>query len=46
MQLPIEMPLPPPPEEIMPPAELSADEAAALDFQRTDADALAEGGSD
>jgi len=46
MQLPIEMPLPPPPEEIMPPAELSADEAAALDFQRKDADALAEGGSD
>jgi hypothetical protein len=33
-------------EEIMPPADLSAEEAAALDFLRKDADALAEGGSD
>jgi hypothetical protein len=38
--------MPPPPEEILPPAELSAEEAAALDFLRKDADALAEGGSD
>jgi len=28
----------------MPPADLSAEEAAALDFLRKDADALAEGG--
>jgi hypothetical protein len=30
----------------MPPAELSAEEAAALDFLRKDSDALAEGGTD
>jgi hypothetical protein len=40
------MPPPPPLEEIMPPADLSAEEAAALDFLRKDADALAEGGSE
>jgi DNA-directed RNA polymerase subunit beta' len=45
IQLLTEMPPPPPPEEIMPPAELS-EEAAALDFLRKDADALAEGGLD
>ena len=33
----------PPPEAILPPAELSAEEAAALDFLRKDTDALAEG---
>jgi len=46
IQLLTEVPPMPPPEEIMPPAELSAEEAAALDFLRKDADALAEGGSD
>jgi hypothetical protein len=30
-------------EEILPPAELSAEEAAALDFLRKDADTMAEG---
>ena len=43
IELLTEVPPPPPPEAIMPPAELSAEEAAALDFLRSDADALAEG---
>jgi DNA-directed RNA polymerase subunit beta' len=43
IELLTEVPPPPPMEEIMPPAELSAEEAAALDFLRKDADALAEG---
>ena len=30
----------------MPPADLSAEEAAALDFLRKDADAMAEGSAD
>jgi DNA-directed RNA polymerase subunit beta' len=43
IQLLTEVPPMPPPEEILPPAELSAEEAAALDYLRKDADALAEG---
>ncbi len=43
IELLTEVPPMPPPEAIMPPADLSAEEAAALDFLRKDADALAEG---
>jgi hypothetical protein len=38
-----EVPPMPPPEEVLPQAELSPEEAAALDFLRKDSDALAEG---
>ena len=43
IELLTEVPPMPPPEAILPPAELSPEEAAALDFLRKDADALAEG---
>jgi DNA-directed RNA polymerase subunit beta' len=43
IELLTEVPPMPPPEAILPPAELSAEEAAALDYLRSDADALAEG---
>jgi hypothetical protein len=43
IELLTEMPPSAPVEAIMPPADLSAEEAAALDFLRKDADALAEG---
>src|SRR5258708_5121340 len=43
IQLLTEVPPMPPQEELLPPAELSPEEAAALDFLRKDADALAEG---
>ncbi len=43
IELLTEVPPPPPVEAMMPPAELSAEEAAALDFLRSDTDALAEG---
>ncbi len=43
IELLTEVPPMPPQEEILPPAELSPEEAAALDFLRKDADALAEG---
>src|SRR5450631_3721511 len=46
IELLTEVPPMPPPEAIMAPAELSAEEAAALDFLRKDSDALAEGGTD
>jgi len=43
IELLTEVPPMPPQEELLPPAELSPEEAAALDFLRKDADALAEG---
>src|SRR6202158_5012690 len=43
IELLTEVPPMPPQEEMLPPAELSPEEAAALDFLRKDADALAEG---
>jgi len=43
IELLTEVPPMPQQEEILPPAELSPEEAAALDFLRKDADALAEG---
>ena len=43
IELLTEVPPPLPQEETAPPAELSPEEAAALDFLRKDADALAEG---
>src|SRR5580692_7515700 len=43
IELLTEVPPMPPPEAILPPAELSAEEAAALDFLRSDTDTLAEG---
>jgi DNA-directed RNA polymerase subunit beta' len=39
----VEVPPPPPPEAEPPVPELTAEEAAALDFLRKDADAIAEG---
>ena len=43
IELLTEVPPMPPPEAILPPAELSPEEAAALDYLRKDTDALAEG---
>jgi DNA-directed RNA polymerase subunit beta' len=43
IELLTEVPPPPPEEAIIPPAELSPEEAAALDFLRKDSDAVAEG---
>jgi DNA-directed RNA polymerase subunit beta' len=43
LELLTEVPPMPPQEEMLPPAELSPEEAAALDFLRKDTDALAEG---
>jgi DNA-directed RNA polymerase subunit beta' len=43
IELLTEVPPMPMQEEILPPAELSAEEAAALDFLRKDADTMAEG---
>ena len=43
IELLTEVPPMPPPEEIIPQAELTPEEAAALDFLRKDGDALAEG---
>jgi DNA-directed RNA polymerase subunit beta' len=43
IELLTEVPPMPPQEELLPPADLSPEEAAALDFLRKDADSLAEG---